>query len=157
MNKLLSSKFILPEPCLTVLASHPLWLFHKCQMIRRTGIWDFFSVAVNLGSSPAVESKTNFTCAGSDPSCVWSGTIRLHPLRCWNMGNRTNPRATLIKAELRQAGLINKAPKTPQMGVVQDQNQPALTNGWEALEAPFEAQPELCWHWSKCLQPTLII
>lgn len=106
--------------------------------------WD---LVVNLGSSPAVESKTNFTCAGSDPSCVWSGKIRLHSVRCWNMGNWTKPRATLIKAELCQAGLINKAPKTPQMGVVQDQTQPALTQGWEAREAPFEAQPGLCWGW----------
>lgn len=94
-------------------------------MIGRAGIWDFFSVVVKLGSNPAVKSKTNFTCAVSDPSCVRNGKIRLHPVRCWNMGNWTNPRAMLIKAELCQAGLINKGPETPQMRTVRDQTQSA--------------------------------
>lgn len=36
-------------------------------------------MVVNSGSNPAVRPKTNVTCAVSDPSCVWSGKIRLHP------------------------------------------------------------------------------
>lgn len=96
------------------------------------------------GSNPAVKSKTNLTCAASDPSWVRNGKIRLHPVRCGNVGNRTNPRATLIKVGLCRAGLINKAPETLQMCVVQDQTQPALAE--RVFKARFESQPELCWH-----------
>lgn len=77
--------------------------------------WDLglFFCGLKLGSNPAVESKTNFTCAVSDPSYGRNGKIRLHPVRCWNMGNRSNPRAMLIKAVPCRAGLINKALRLP--------------------------------------------
>lgn len=70
--------------------------------------FDFSSMLVKPGSHPAVGSKANFTCTGLDPSCMQNGKIRLHPVRCWNMGNRTDPWAMLIKAELCQEGLINQ-------------------------------------------------
>lgn len=158
MNKLLSSKFILLEVCLTILASHLLWLLHKMSNDKKS--WDlgfsFRGCEPWKPSSCRVKDKLHLCCFRSIMCMKWKDKVT-HPERCWNMGNRSNPRATLIKAELCRAGLINKGPETPQMYVVQDQTQPALIHGWEALEAPFEAQPELCWHQPKCLQWTLIM
>lgn len=86
-------------------------------MIRSTRVWGFSSALGKPGSNPAVEAKRNLTCGISDPSRVENGEIRLHLRSCWNTGNPTNPRATLIKAELCWAGFINQGPETPQFKI----------------------------------------
>lgn len=73
------------------------------------------------------------------------------------MGNGTDPRATIIKAELCQAGLISHRdcglPKCAELRIKLSK---PLHMAERCLEDLFEAEPELRWHPFKCLQWTLI-